>query len=101
MKPFVQESTALYGYMIENSEYSSHWHVKLPTGETLIACSSKWDAHCHVCELEAREYNGLKPDLIRILKDYVRKLEVDDSDQGAVGKMKDASAILKILQKEV
>ena len=101
MKTFVHESTALYGYMIENCEYTRGWFVKDINGKSLIATDTKWDARCHVCGLEAEEYNGLKPDLIRIVKDYLCKLERDDFDPGAVGKMKDANAVLKILQKEV
>lgn len=47
------------------------------------------------------KYDSLRPEIIRLLKDYFRKLETDDYDPMAIQKMKETNRVLDVLREEV
>ena len=79
-------------------EDGKHFLVKDSRGKTVCSTHSRRDAFDAIHDKEAEEYNTLRPELVRLLKDYLRKLERDDYDPAAIGKMKTTAVVLDKLQ---
>ena len=90
----------IFGHVVEKEE-GKLVRIYTASGNFIDSAVSIRDAYRIICNREACEYNGLKPDLIRLLKDYSHKLEIDDLDPAAIGKMKDVAALLDVLQEGV
>ena len=87
----------IYGYEISKAPDSS-CYMAARDGQRTLYARTRADLTAAIRENLADEYLGLAPRVCGLLRDYLRKLEVDDYDQYAVQKMADVNEMLKKLQ---
>lgn len=92
----INETYIHNGYAVEKVALPNQpvqWKATKPGEEPITGFTMRDVCSVMDCRL-TDEYQTLKPTLVRMLKDYLHKLERDDYDMGAVGKMKEVNAVL-------
>lgn len=100
MENVISETIIYRGHVIEKLQYSRCWEITAPNNQKFHA-STKADAVAKVNENVVSTFAYIRPTLVKIVDDYIAKLERDDMDPGAVGKMKEAQLMKVFLQRSV